>query len=215
MSLVEMLTQPPSEAARESDGFLRGLAVGVVTDNKDPEQLGRVRVRLPQQQDSDTSFWARIAVPMAGAARGIWFLPEIGDDVVVGAECGDPAHLIVLGGLWTQNAAPPETNDDGKNDVRMIKSRAGHTLAFDDGSDPEVALSLADGKRLLLNRDGVTLEDGQGNRIVIDATGSSVSIESATQLQLKSQSISIEAGASLALKASGTLTIQGALVQIN
>jgi uncharacterized protein involved in type VI secretion and phage assembly len=217
VSVAELIAQGAGgqEATRESDGFLQGLAFGVVTDNQDPEGLGRVRIRLPHQQESDTSFWARIAAPMAGDDRGAYFLPEIDDEVVVGAECGDPTRLIVLGSLWNGHAKPPETNSDGRNDRRLIKSRSGHLLKFDDGAEPAVELALSDGKKLLLDRTGVTVEDGKGNKIVIDSNGSSMTIESAAELKIKSQTVSIEAGASLELKASGTLTIQGALVRIN
>ena len=216
MSLFDQLDGgTDAEATREADGFIQGLAVGVVTDNEDSDGLGRVRVRLPWHQDSDTSFWARIAVPMAGDQRGTYFLPEIDDEVLVGAEFGDPTHLYVLGGLWNGRNGPPETNSDGNNDVRIIKSRSGHSLKFNDGQEPEVELKLSDGKRLVLDREGVIVEDAQGNKITIETTSGGITIESAAQLKIKSQMVSIEAGASLELKASGTLTIRGALVQIN
>jgi uncharacterized protein involved in type VI secretion and phage assembly len=204
-----------AEGTREADGFIQGLAVGVVTDNKDSDGLGRVRVRLPWYKDSDTSFWARIAAPMAGGQRGSYFLPEIDDEVLVGADFGDPSHLYVLGGLWNGSNGPPETNSDGNNDIRVLKSRSGHWLKFNDGQGPEVELKLTDGKRLLLDQDGVIVEDGQGNKITIESTSGGITLESTAQLKIKSQMVSIEAGASLELKASGTLTISGALVQIN
>ena len=216
MSFGELIASGVGEeASRESDGFLRGLAIGVVTDNRDPDGLGRVRVRLPHQRSSDTSFWARIAAPLAGGDRGTYFLPEIDDEVVIGAECGDPSRPIVLGGLWNSRAAPPETNSDGLNDRRLIKSRSGHLLKFDDGDRPEVELALNDGKKLHIDQNGIKVEDGRGNSITIDSNGSMMTIESAAQLNLKSQIVSIEAGASLEIKASGTLTVKGALVQIN
>jgi uncharacterized protein involved in type VI secretion and phage assembly len=204
----------PGEGGREDDGFLQGLAVGVVTDNQDPSGLARVRVRLPWHADSDTSYWARLATPMAGGDRGVYFLPEIDDEVLVGAEFGDPSHLYVLGGLWNGRAKPPETND-GANNRRLVKSRSGHQLTFNDGDAPEVELKLADGKRLLIEQSGITLEDGAGNRLRIDSDSSGVTIEAGMALTLKAQTISIQAGATLEIKASGTLTINGALVQIN
>lgn len=203
------------EADREGDGFLQGLAVGVVTDNKDPDGLSRVRVKLPWQAKGDTSYWARIATPMAGPDRGAYFLPEIDDEVLVGAEGGDPSHLYVLGAVWNGKQKPLRDNADGKNDHRLIKSRAGHQLLFDDGDKPVVELKLADGKRLVMDDDGVIVEDGQGNKLTISTGSAGIVIESGATLKLKSQSISIEAGASLTIKAAGTLTIQGALVKIN
>jgi uncharacterized protein involved in type VI secretion and phage assembly len=204
-----------NEAEREVDGFLQGLAVGVVTDNKDPDGLARVRVRLPWQVDGQSSYWARIAMLMAGGGRGTYFLPEIGDEVLVGAENGDPSHLYVLGMVWNGKQKPPDNNDDGKNDRRLIHSRSGHRLVFDDGAQPRVELMLADKKHLVLDQDGVTLEDGKGNKFIIESNSGAITIQSTASLKLKSQSISIEAGASLEIKASGTLTIKGAMVQIN
>ena len=195
-------------------GGMTGLAVATVTDNKDPEGMGRVCVRLPWQEAGATSYWARIAAPMAGADRGTYFLPEIGDEVLVGAENGDPSHLYVLGMLWNGRAKPPETNSDGKNDRRLIRSRSGHELLFDDGAEPVVELKLKDGKRLRLDREGVLLEDGK-NRLRIEAGGSAITIESMAKLNLKSKAISIQADASMEIKSGGTLTIKGAMVQIN
>lgn len=200
----------------DDQGVIRGLAVGVVTANQDPDALARVRVRLPWHDDGQTSYWARTAMPMAGPDRGTYFLPEIGDEVLVGAENGDPAHLYVIGMLWNGQQKPPEKNQDGKNSVRLIKTRSGHQLMFDDTEGRPVAeLKLSDGKKLTLDEEGVLVEDGKGNKIVIESNSSTITIESTATLKLKSQKISIEAGASLELKSSGVLTIKGSLVQIN
>jgi uncharacterized protein involved in type VI secretion and phage assembly len=204
-----------AEADREADGSVRGLAVAEVTDNKDPEGLARVRVRLPWQPESQQSFWARLALPMTGEEFGTYFLPEIGDEVLVGFDRGDMSHPFVIGSLWNSNKPPPETNDDGKNDRRLIRSRSKHELRFDDGDPPTVELTLEDGKHLVLDDKGVTLEDDQGNKITIETGSGAITVESKTQLTLKSQTISIEAGASMEIKASGTLTLKGAMIQIN
>jgi len=195
-------------------GLLTGLAVGEVTDNKDPNGLARVRVRLPGH-GAGTSYWARTAMPMAGSGRGTYFLPEIGDEVLVGAAGGDPSHLYVLGMLWNGKAKPPADNSDGKNDRRVIRSRSGHELMFDDGAKPTVELKLKDGKRLKLDSDGVLVEDEKGNRLTILSNSGEITIESKASLKLKSQSISIEAGATMEIKATGALTLKGAMVQIN
>lgn len=202
------------EDEREADGRLRGLLVGTVTDNQDPEGLARVRVHLAWQEEGNDSFWARLAMPMAGGERGTYFLPEVGDEVVLAAEQGNPEHLIVLGSLWNGRAVPPATND-GNNDQRLIRSRAGHELMMFDGADSYVDLKREDGKHIRFDGDGIVVEDGQGNLFRIESSASGITIESGGTIKIKSQSISIEAGASLELKASGTLTIQGAIVQIN
>lgn len=203
------------DAQREAGGYVEGLAVASVTDNRDPEGLARVRVRLPWQAEGDESYWARLVTPMAMNDRGVYFLPEIGDEVLVGFERGDMSHPFVIGALWNGKQKPPQNNDDGKNDPRLIRSRSGHELRFHDGEPPTVELKLQDGKHLLLDDQGVTLEDGQGNTIKIESNGGSITIESSGQLKLKSQAVSIEAGASMELKASGTLTLKGATILIN
>jgi uncharacterized protein involved in type VI secretion and phage assembly len=213
MSLFEQIMLGPLD--RQERGLIQGLAVGVVTDNKDPEGLARVRVRLPWLKDGEVSHWARSAMPMTGNDIGTFFLPEIGDEVLLGAEQGDPSHLYVLGMLWNGQAKPPETNGDGNNHKRFIRTRSRHELMFvDDPAAPLAELKLEDGKKLTLSRDGVEITDGK-NRIVIDSNGSSITIESSAELKIKSQTVAIEAGASMELKSSGTLTIKGSMVQIN
>lgn len=213
MSFLESLERDSNEG--RGDGRVRGLVLGVVTDNKDPDGLARVRVRLTWQGDGSVSYWARSAMPMAGKNRGTFFLPDIGDEVLLGAEDGDPSHLYVLGMLWNGKETPPETNSDGKNTKRFIRTRSGHELMFvDDESAPLAELKLKDGKKLTLDKDGIRVTDGT-NKIVIETNSAAITIESTASLKLKSNAIQIEAGATLDLKSSGTVTIKGALVQIN
>lgn len=209
------MPQSGNEADQEGDGVIRGLAVATVTNNRDPGGLARVRVRLPWQPNAQESYWARLAVPMAMAGQGAYFLPEVGDEVLVGFELGNLAHPCVIGSLWNGKKLPPETNDDGNNDSRVIRTRANTELRFFDGSPPSVELKLADDKHLLMDGEGITLEDGQGNKMKIETNSGAITIKSTGQLKLESQSVSIQAGASMEIKASGTLTIKGALVQIN
>lgn len=203
-----------NEADRESDGNVHGLAIGVVTNNEDPEGLARVRVRLSWQPESEESFWARLVVPMALASQGTYFLPEVGTHVLCGFERGDLTHPCVLGCLWTGEAPPPETND-GNNDVRLIRTRRDSELRFFDGDPPSLELKLASGKRLLMDDSSVLLEDENGNKFEIDSNAGGVKIVSNGELSLEGASVSINASASMEITASGTLTMQGAIVQIN
>ena len=204
------------ETEREADGFLTGLAVGVVTDNQDPEKLARVRVRLPWHTGGDTSYWARPAMPMAGNDRGTYFLPEVGDEVLVAAEDGDPSHLYVLGVLWNGQQKPPADNDDGANNTRLLKSRSGHTVRFnDDDSQPEIEVKLRTASGSCSTRAGSRSTTRTGNTITFSASSGEIEISAAQKLTLKAPSVSIEATASMTVKSSGTLTLNGSVVQIN
>ncbi|MEJ2366105.1 MAG: phage baseplate assembly protein V, partial [Deltaproteobacteria bacterium] len=110
MSLVELLrdkTGPQQQASK-----VYGVVVGIVRDIKDPENLGRVKVDFPwlgeaaeavsikSDDDRAHSFWARIAVLMAGKERGTYFIPEVDDEVLVAFEHGDMDRPFIVGGLW-------------------------------------------------------------------------------------------------------------------
>ena len=114
------------------DGRITGVVIGIVTNNHDPDRLGRVKVRFPWLSGSTESHWARVATPMAGNGRGLYFLPEVDDEVLVLFERGDVRFPFVIGALWNGKDQAPAGNSDGKNALRVIKSRSGHLIRFDD-----------------------------------------------------------------------------------
>ena len=109
-SLYDLLTPPGSDAS----GRILGVVVAIVTNNQDPDGLGRVRLRFPWLDDGAESFWARVASPMAGNARGLYFLPEVDDEVLVAFQHGRPEAPVVLGGLWNGKDKPPADNADAQ-----------------------------------------------------------------------------------------------------
>ena len=215
MSLYDRLDDPWERESRA--GRIYGVVIGVVTNNKDPDKLGRVKVKLPWLSDVDESAWARVAAPMAGNQRGVFFLPEVDDEVLVAFEHGDPSFPYVLGALWNGQDAPPVTNDDGENNVRMIKSRSGHVVKLND----------EDGKETI-----EIIDKSQKNSIVIDTSKNTITVTtdkditlSATKgtIKLDAQSVEIsssgptklKAGGAMNVEASGTMTIKGTTVNIN
>lgn len=217
MSLLDILQ---SEDKKES-GSVEGAAIGLVTNNKDPEKLGRVKVKYPWREGSQESYWARLAVLAGGKDRGTLWIPEVGDEVLLSFDKGSIEHPYVIGSLWNGKDVPPETNADGENNTKMFRSRSGHQIKFFDKKGQESVEIKTNGGHVLLMDDTtgsaqVQIKDSSGsNKIVIKTSENSVTIESGLSLKIKSQSIDIEAGATMNIKASGTLTIKGGLVQIN
>jgi uncharacterized protein involved in type VI secretion and phage assembly len=126
MSILDKLGQKGSK-----EGIL-GVVVGIVTNNQDPDGLGRVKVKIPRLSGDDESNWARIVSFMAGKERGSFFLPEVDDEVLVAFEYGNINIPYIIGSLWNGKDKPPISNDDGKNNFRIIKSRSGHLIRLDD-----------------------------------------------------------------------------------
>jgi uncharacterized protein involved in type VI secretion and phage assembly len=193
-----------------------GVAVGLVTNNQDPEGLGRVKVKYPWLGDDDESYWARIVVPMAGNDRGTWFLPEVDDEVLIAFDQGSLDFPYVLGALWNGKDKPPESNSDGKNNHRTIKSRSGHIIRMDDTDGSE--------KLEIIDKSG-------NNKIVIDSANNSVTIESGGDIKLTAKGKvtlsgngveiqsqangSFKASGNLDVNASGQLNLKGSMVNIN
>ena len=213
MSIAEAA---PRESTVEAGGLVKGVAIGVVTQNRDPEKLCRVKVSYPWHDQPRESYWARLAMPMTGKDRGLVLIPEVGDEVLIAFERGDLRFPCIVGSLWNGQDTPPEANADGNNDKRLFKSRKGHHLLFDDNKNKGVVeLALNDGKKVVLDDDGIRLDDGAGNKISIDSKAGSISIEAAKTLTLKAPKLTLQASGTAEVKAGATLTLSGSLININ
>jgi len=212
MSLMEPALR---ETELEAGGYLKGVAVALVTQNKDDEKLCRVKVRYPWHDKPHESYWARLSMPMAGDDRGLVLIPEVGDEVLVGFEREDLRFPYVLGALWNGKDKPPRANDDGKNDKRILQSRKKHYLLFDDGKKGVVEIKHEKGRKVVLDDTGFSVEDEKGNKISVNSDSGAMSIEAVGQLKIKAASITIEATSTIEVKASATMTIKGAMVNIN
>lgn len=207
----------------KSENKTYGVAAGLVTNNQDPQGLGRVRLKFPWLSDDNESDWVRIATFMAGNQRGGYFLPEVGDEALVAFEHGDINRPYVIGFLWNGVDKPPEANSNGKNSIRKITSRSGHEIIFNDDADQKqekLEIHTKAGHTIVLDdsagAEKIEIKDKSGsNSILFDSVQNSISVESAMQLKIKSQMIEIEAGTSMTIKAGATLTLQGALIKIN
>lgn len=137
--------------------------IGIVTDNKDPQKLGRVKLKFPVLSMQDTTDWTPIVMQGAGKNRGWFFIPEIDDEVLVMFEHGDIDRPLVVGALWNGKDKPPDANPDpGENAHRVIKSRQGSRVFFDDSEEPKIILEDGTGK-------GRITFDAKNNKIIIEA----------------------------------------------
>lgn len=200
-----------------------GVAAGIVTNNQDPDGLGRVKIKFPWLSDDNETDWVRIATLMAGSERGSFFLPEVGDEVLVAFEHGDINHPYVIGALWNGVATPPATNSDGQNNIRKIRSRSGHEIIFNDddtAKQEKIEIHTNAGHKIVLDdtsgQEKIEIIDKTGsNKMTIDSVRNSVNIESAMQLKIKANIVEIEGTTSLTLKSNAVLSIQGLPVKIN
>lgn len=208
--------------ANENDGTreMPGVVVGEVTKNNDPEDMGRVKVTFPWRKASDETTWARTMTPMAGDDMGAYFLPQVGDEVLVAFAHGDQRFPYVLGGLWNTDQKPPESNE-GNNDVRAVRSRSGHEVRLDDADrDGKVEITSSSGHTVTLDdatgSETITIEDKSGqNSVEFDATTGTLTVEGGTKLELKATNIDIKGEGQVNIQASGMLKLQGAIIQLN
>jgi phage baseplate assembly protein V len=212
MDVFSRRTAPDS-----TDGRFTGVAMAIVTNNKDPDGLGRVKVKLPWLDDQVESDWARVVTAMAGAGRGLYWLPEVDDEVLVAFEHGRPDSLYVLGGLWNGKDKPPEDNKDGKNNVRALKTRSGHVIRLTDtDGDEKIEIIDKTGKNsIVISAKDKTVTIGADADITVKSTNGKLKL-SGNGVEITSQAaVKIEASQNVDLKAGAQLNVKGQMVNIN
>lgn len=229
----EWFTETTEINDKPSAGLLasiRGLQIGIVTQlESDPDGESRIKIRMPIISTSDDGIWARRSTLDAGKERGSFFLPEIGDEVIVGFINDDPRDPIVLGMVHSSSLTAPLTASDS-NPQKGWVTRSKMKMIFDD-EKKSFTLETPAGKKIIVDEDAgeIKITDENQNALVMDSNGISISSNGkieikATQdltleglnLSAKAQaSLSAEGSASAEVKASGALTLKGSVVQIN
>jgi uncharacterized protein involved in type VI secretion and phage assembly len=179
-----------------------GVYPALVSDLNDPDQQGRVKIKLPWAPDpggGEYSAWARIATLMAGNNRGTWFIPDVDDEVLIAFEGGDPRSPFIVGALWNGSDSPPE-QIDSQNNIKVIRSRNGVKITLDDSSGQESFIVETPGGQK------ITLKDGPGSIEVADSNGNSIKLESS--------GITVNASAKVTINAS-TVEISAGNVTVN
>ena len=205
---------------RPHSGIVPYAVVAIVTDNVDPDELGRIQVKFPTLHEEPLSFWLRQVAPMAGKDPGVYALPEIEDEVLVIFLQGSHDVGIIIGQFWNGvDLPPPEAKDampttgdqdtgatwstdtftEGSkslddNDRRFWKSRAGALVAFDDTEGSE-SLQLWDKDHALS-----LVFDTSTQRIILANTKGDLHVRTKGDLYL-------EAGGEVKMKAKADITI--------
>jgi len=227
MSLLDAL-----QTVEAKPSLIMGAVVGVVTNNQDPDELGRVKVKIPSISSDEESAWARVTSPMAGSDRGLFYLPEVDDEVLLAFEYGDISRPFVIGSLWNGVDKPPEKNSDGKNNIRMIKSRSGHVISLNDEDGKEkieiidksgensISIDTEKNTITITAKDEIKIVTADG-KISIEAKEAKLTVKEKLEIKAKElkietdSNIEIKSGADLKLEASGNLDAKGSAINLN
>lgn len=189
-------------------GHWYGVFPALVSDIKDPDGQGRVKVTLPWSPDTGSSrydAWARLATFMGGNNRGSWFIPDVNDEVLIVFEGGDPRRPYVIGGLWNGNDAPPDSMDGAGNNYRkVLRSRNGVKLTLDDTDGQEKFIAETPGGQKITLKDGpgaVEIVDSNGNSIKLETSGITITASAkvtinATQVAVSASMVTVDAAMS-------------------
>ena len=234
--MIGQLVKNKEQDYEERQNKMFGVVTAIVTNTKDPDKMGRVKVKYAWMGEAKTveSNWARVVTFMAGNGRGAHFLPDVDDEVLISFEYGNMNHPYIIGALYSSTDKVIEKNEDGKNNIKMIKSRSGHTITIDDTSGKEKFIfEDKSGKRSItfdvkektldiVNTEGDMTISAKGNITI--KSEKKMTLEGATGVEIKSdgeikidgktvkvkssKTLNIEAGSSLTAKSTAAATLQ-------
>jgi phage protein D len=213
-----------------------GVVSAIVTNNNDPDNMARVKLKFPWLDDSLESNWARVTGVGAGNAYGFLWLPEVNDEVLVAFEHGDFDYPYIVGSLWNGKDAMPETTStavaNGKVVMRTLKTTAGHIIRLTESSSAkkieiidssaQTSVTLDEtNKKITIDSKGEINLTSTGN-MTLKATGN-LSLEATGDVKMQGMNVKVGANANLEatatgmgkVEAAGSLTVKGAIVNIN
>jgi outer membrane protein OmpA-like peptidoglycan-associated protein/phage baseplate assembly protein gpV len=219
------LLKKAHEVSSTSSAKIYGVEVAIVTNVQDPEKQGRVKVCFPRLPGKPESSWVRVVQPSAGAGRGFYWLPEVSDEVLVSFERGEAQSPYVLGALWNGKDKPPEGAYNDDNTTRMIQTKSGHQLVFEDKKDGEsIVIADKSGKRTMtfdVANKKFLVEAAEGDinlkaekKIVLDCEDLEIKTSKTGKLDIGS-TFDLNLGGNGAIASGSTLNIKGQKVNIN
>lgn len=213
---MEETLEKMSESVDDLQSKLYGVVVGRVINPLDPLALGRVQVQLPFIDSLDLSPWARVAVPMAGPLHGTYFIPNLGDEVLVAFEHGNRDAPYVIGSLWNAMAPPPLPSPLAQ--IRMIRTLAGNQIIFSE-VPPSITIMTATAQTILMSAAGIQITAGANVINMtpdgVTITGPVINLVGTASINLKAPNINIVSEAATNVSGGGACNIKAALVSIN
>jgi len=180
------LVEKAHETATTADARQFGVEIGIVTNVKDPDKLGRVKVCFPRLPGKPESDWCRVAQPAAGAGRGFYWLPHVSDEVLVAFERGEAHRPYIIGSLWNGKDKPMQGAYTDENTTVMIQTKSGHQVVLDDKSGSEkIVIADKSGNRT------VTFDVKQ-KKFVIEAKEGDVEIKAEKKIRLECEDLEIK-----------------------
>ena len=190
-----------------------------VVDNKDEQKLGRIRVQFPWQEIQDKEMkspWLRIAVPYSGKEKGHLFIPEIGEEVMVGFEMDNAERPYIIGALYNGGEGKPDekwaaSESDGgtTNNIKAIRTRNGHTILFNDKGDAGL-IEIYDNKN---NTYHITLSADDKKITIYSAGDIEINADGSISMTAK-DNVSIKANSNVSVKADKEVSIQASKVKV-
>lgn len=172
-----------------------GVYPAIVTDLVDPDRLGRIEVRLPwlgSDGDRDVRAWATLCSPYADDDQGLEILPEVDSQVVVAFEAGNFRRPYIIGAAWNGRAALPRAAE-AANNIRVLRSRNGSELEFDDTAGAaKVSITMPGGHRVVLDEGAqeITVQHQNGSLIRITAAGT-IEVQANASVEVKAPAVNV------------------------
>ncbi len=197
------------------------LISGIVTDINDPDNKNRVKVKLSHKVNdkSETSF-IPVAMPMVGKDYGMYFMPEIGDEVLVGFEMGDIERAYVIGAIYNDSKKAPATIENGENNLKIIKSKKDNQIVINDKDDElSIKIQTKNGYEVLIDDKNKKIEikdKDKANMMEIDSGSGKITIKAKSKITLETDESSITLSrSSIDIKANKDIKLDAPTVDIN
>ncbi len=168
------------------DSFSRGVTIASVSNTQDPQNLGRIKVKFSLLGTQIESDWVQIMSFFAGNSSGAFFMPQVGDSALVAFADGNPSSPYVLGFLWNGQQKPPVATAEQQQTTRVIKTKGGKTLTFDDSDQGKISIV-----------------DNKNNQVIIDTSANKISLISQGDIELTATGKVTIKGASVLVQNTG------------